>query len=798
MKRLLQITLLVSALAAHAEDPLEFEVADIRVEGLQRISEGAVFNTLPVNIGDRIGAQRIREALRALNDTGFFRDVELRRDESTLVVVVQERPTIRTFDLKGNKAIKTEDMSKSLRNVGLASGKILNRYMLEDVRQYLVDQYFARGHYDVHVDVRVEDQPGNLVDVHVDIDEGKVARIRQINVVGNERFSDEELLAGMGLKAHNLLSFYRGDDRYSRQALSGDLEKLRSYYMDRGYADFEITSTQVALAPEKDDLFITVNVFEGTTWKTGAVKLAGRFLVPEEVLRQFVVVKPGDTYSQRLIAMSEQRLRERLNEAGFGYAEVAAVPSPNAETGEIALTFQIEPNARTYVRHINFNGVEHTNDEVLRREFRQLEGGVLSNASIARSQERLQRLPYIEKVETETRRVEGTADLVDIDVTVEEGRSSMVGGGIGYSERQSFMLQGSYIDSNLFGTGDRLAVELNGGKYTQVFSVAHTDQYFTEDGVARSFNASYVERDRLTSSFSQFTTQTYSAGFGLGYPISEDQFFNVGLVYSHENLATAFSSSTQLRDWVRNNGDYYFRRVGRDRILGTLLDTVEITGSWLYDSRNRSLFPTRGGSHRLSVSIAPPINDVSFVTRQLPLAAVLPYPGRGMARPLSVVGDHQSWLVRARSATPRQCRRIVMCSRAAAIRCEVFATARWGHVIRWAIPTAATRECRRSSKPSFHCPPSSRPRLASPCSMTSASRSIWAIPSSVIRAAIARTTASISASCAALPVSPCSGCRPWVCSACRTRCRCAGRTRRDVSTATTSKRSSSRSEPRFK
>src|SRR6186713_2873059 len=326
MKRLLQITLLVSALAAHAEDSLEFEVTDIRVEGLQRISEGAVFNTLPVNIGDRIGTQRIREALRALNDTGFFRDVELRRDVSTLVVVVQERPTIRTFDLKGNKTIKTEDMSKSLRSVGLASGKILNRYMLEDVRQYLVDQYFARGRYDVGVDVRVEEQPGNLVDIHVDIDEGKSARIRQINVVGNEVFSDKELLAGMELKARNLLSFYKGDDRYSKQSLEGDLEKLRSYYMDRGYADFEITSTQVALAPEKDDLFVTVNVFEGKTWKVGAVKLAGRFVVPEEVLRQFVFIKPGDTYSQRLIALTEQSLRERLNEAGFGYAEVAAVP----------------------------------------------------------------------------------------------------------------------------------------------------------------------------------------------------------------------------------------------------------------------------------------------------------------------------------------------------------------------------------------------------------------------------------------------------------------------------------------
>ena len=614
MKLLLRIVLLVSAFAAHAEDSVEFEVAEIRVEGLQRISEGAVFNALPVNIGDRIGARRIREALRALNDTGFFRDVELRRDESTLVVVVQERPTIRTFDVKGNKNIKTEDMSKSLRNVGLASGKVLNRYMLEDVRQYLIDQYFARGHYGVRVDTQVEEQAGNLVDIHVDIDEGKVARIRQINVVGNERFSDAELLAGMELKRHNLLSFYRGDDRYSRQALSGDLEKLRSFYMDRGFADFEIASTQVALAPEKDDLFITVNVYEGTTWKTGAVKLAGRFAVPEEVLRPFVVVKPGDVYSQRLIAMSEKGLRDRLSEAGFAYAEVAAVPSPDPATGEIALTFQIEPNARTYVRHLNFTGVERTNDEVLRREFRQLEGGVLSNASITRSQERLERLPYIEKVETETRLVEGTADLVDVAVSVEEGPSSQIGGGIGYSERQSMMLNGSYIDSNLFGSGERLAIELNGGKYGQVFSVSHTDPYFTADGISRSFNASYVERDRLTSSFSQFTTQAYNAGFGFGYPLAEDQFFNIGLQFSHEDLATELGSSTQLLDWVRENGDSYFRRTSRDQIFGTLLDTVELTGSWLYDSRDRSLFPTRGGSHRLSVSIAPPINDVSYVT----------------------------------------------------------------------------------------------------------------------------------------------------------------------------------------
>jgi len=629
MKWLVTIALLATV-AAHADDssgPAEFTVGGIRVEGLQRISEGTVFNTLPINIGDHIGTQRVREALRALNDTGFFRDVEFRRDGSDLIIVVQERPSIRAFDVKGNKEIKSDDLMKSLRKAGLASGKILNRSTLEDVRQYLIEQYFARGRYDVRVDAKVEDQPNNTVDVHVDIDEGKRVKIRNINVVGNEHFTDQELLAGMELKASNWLSFYRGDDKYSRQALEGDMEKLRSYYMDRGYADFEITSTQVTLAPEKDDLFVTLNVFEGTTWKVGAVKLAGRFVVPEEILRAYVLVQAGDQFSRRLIVASEEALRNRLNDSGFGFAEVVTVPNPDPATGEVSLTFQIEPNARTYVRRVNFNGVEKTRDEVLRREMRQLEGAVLSNAAIDRSKERLQRLPYLAKVETETKPVPGTADLVDVDVTVEEGPSSTLGGGVGYSERQAFTLSGNFIDSNLFGSGDRLSIDLNGGQYGQVFSVAHTDPYFTVDGVSRSLSASYIERERITSSFSQFSTQTYSFGAGLAYPLSEAQYVNFGLTFSHENLATASTSSTQLRDWVRNNGDYYFRRVDGYRVLGTLLDTVEVTGGWLYDSRNRTLFPTSGGSHRLSLSYAPPSNGVSYATANLRSQQFFKIPG---------------------------------------------------------------------------------------------------------------------------------------------------------------------------
>jgi outer membrane protein insertion porin family len=611
------LLLMVLAVAgtARSQDPAAFIVTGIRVEGLLRIPEGTLLNSLPVNIGDTVSTQRIREALRAVYATGFFRHVEFRReDPGVLIVVVQEHPSIRNFAVAGNKEVKTDDLNKSLRGVGLASGKILNRSTLEDVRQFLTEQYFSRGRYGVLIDTMVEDVAGNMVDVHIDIDEGKRARIRQINIVGNSRFSDEELLAPLELGATNLLSFYRGDDQYSKQALEGDLEKIRSYYMDRGYAEFEITSTQVAMAPEKKDLFVTVNVFEGTTWKTGAVKMAGRFAVPEEILRQYVLIRPGDVYSQALISASEEALRNRLGDAGFAFADVVAVPAPNPGTHEIALTFQVEPHARTYVRRIDFKGVTKTRDEVLRRELRQLEGGTLSPVALQRSDERLQRLPYIEKVEHETRRVPGSEDLVDVEFDIEEGPSSQLSGGVGYSERQSFILNGSFIDSNLFGTGERLSLELNGGKYGQVFSIAHTNPYFTKDGVSRSLNASYVERERLTSSFSEFKTQTWSTGLGVGYPLSENQLVNFGLAYSHEDLSTVFSSSTQLRNWVRENGDSYFRRVGRDPVLGTILDMVELSASWMFDSRNRYLFPTAGGMHRFSLSATPPGGSVEFVT----------------------------------------------------------------------------------------------------------------------------------------------------------------------------------------
>ncbi|HVY82805.1 MAG TPA: outer membrane protein assembly factor BamA, partial [Steroidobacteraceae bacterium] len=290
----------------------DFTVSDIKVEGLQRVSEGTVYNYLPVNIGDRLTPTRVREAIRALYNTGFFRDVQLRREGNTLVVVVLERPSIESFEITGNKDIKTEDLQKSLRNVGLATGKTFDRSVLEDVKQYLTDQYFSRGKYGVRVDTNVEDVAGNKVKIKIDIKEGKRAKIRQINIVGNESFKEKDILDSFELKTPNWLSWYKQNDRYSRESLQGDLEKLRSFYMDRGYANFQIDSTQVAIAPEKDDIFITVNIHEGEVYKISDVKLAGTFVVPEAELRKYLLIQPGETFNRKLITSSQELMQNRL------------------------------------------------------------------------------------------------------------------------------------------------------------------------------------------------------------------------------------------------------------------------------------------------------------------------------------------------------------------------------------------------------------------------------------------------------------------------------------------------------
>jgi outer membrane protein insertion porin family len=584
-----------------------FVVGDIRVEGLRRIAEGTVFNYLPANIGETLDTRRIGEAVKSLYATGFFRDVELRRDGSVLVVAVVERPTIESFEVKGNKDIKTEDLEKSLRTVGLASGKSFDQSVLDEVKRYLTEQYFSRGKYSVVVDAKAEEVPDNRVKVSIDIHEGQRARIQQINIVGNSSFSEGELLSQLQLHTPNWLSWYRQDDRYAKEALSADFETLRSYYMDRGYADFAITSSQVAIGPEKNDIFVTVNVKEGEVYRVSDVKLAGDLRVPESELSRLIFMRPGETYSQRLITQSTEAIRLRLGLDGYAFAKIDAVPKLDTQGKQVALALVVDPGNRVYVRRINFLGTTSVNDEVFRREMRQLEGSYLSNAAVERSKIRLQRLPFIENVEVETTPVAGTPDLVDVDFSLKEGLPGQLGGGIGYSAAQGVILTGNAVHTNLFGTGQRLGLELSAGSLSKVYEVSWTDPYTTIDGVSRTISVSYRDIDRLTSSFSQFSTKLYSAGTEFAYPITELQTIRWGASLEHAELATPLSSSVQLQDWVRHNGDPFFTLLsGGDFVLGTEYDAVELSAGWVRDSRNRVLFPTRGALQKLTLSSTVP------------------------------------------------------------------------------------------------------------------------------------------------------------------------------------------------
>jgi outer membrane protein insertion porin family len=641
LRRLVIGVLASFAGAAGAQQATEdFTVGDIRVEGLQRISEGTVFNYLPVNIGDRLDQRHVQEAVRALFGTGFFSDIEFRRDGSTLVVVVHERPSIESFELSGNKDIKTEDLQKSLRGVGLAAGKTFDRSVLEEVRGFLTDQYFSRGKYAVRIDPRVEEVPGNKVRIKIDIVEGKRARIRQINLVGNTVYDDKELLDQFELTTPNWLSWYKQDDRYSRESLQGDIEKLTSYYQDRGYANFAVESTQVAIAPEMDDIFITLNLHEGEVYEVGEVKMAGTMKVPQAQLQRLLLVKPGQTYSRKLITQSQELISYRLGAEGYAFAKIDPVPTAHEDTKTVDLTFFVDAGSRAYVRRINFINTSAINDEVLRREMRQMEGSYLSNSLLERSKERLQRLPYIEKVEYETNPVPGTPDLVDVDFDVKEGLPGQFSGGIGYSESQSFMLNGSFVHSNFMGSGERVALELVAGQYSKTYSISHTDPYTNIDNVSRTIGFTYRDVTQYVSAASDFSTTTFSGTLEYGYPISEYAGLRFGLIAQRSDLiVNPLSSAREAVDWVQNNGNPYTQVIEHENpapdpddppiittttLFGTKFDTFELAGSIYFDSRNRAIFADRGLQHTLALAVTAPGSEVNYYTLRYDYLQLLP------------------------------------------------------------------------------------------------------------------------------------------------------------------------------
>lgn len=628
--------------ASAPSNPADFVVGDIRVQGLQRISEGTVFNYLPINIGDHLTPAAIREGMRALYATGFFRDVEMRREGNTLIVVVIERPSIEKFTIKGNKEIKTPQLKKSLRDVGLAEGKIFDRSVLDEVKQYLTDQYFSRGKYAVQITAKVEPRPDNKVDVAVHIIEGKRAVVREINIVGNTAFKEKDILDTLHLKTPNWLSWYKQDDRYSRDTLRGDLERIRSYFMDRGYANFQIESTQVQITPAKHNMFITVNIHQGDVFRVSQVKLAGRMVVPEPVLRKLLLIKPGEIYSRQLISKSQELIRYRLGADGYAFSKVEPVPTADKKDKTVSLTFYVEPGKRVYVRHINFTNESAINDETLRREMRQLEGGWLSNSALQRSKQRIQRLPFVKKVSYSTKPVAGSDDMVDVNYKIKEGLPGQFGGGIGYSGTYGISLNGNFVHSNFMGTGDRIALDINAGKYAKTYTFSETNPYTTIDGVSRTLSFTYRDVTQFVSSSSVFGTKQLTAALLYAYPISEYQYVELGLSANKNSLVTSQGySAQQAVNWVRSNGNTFSRVIGDTNgdgvinsldapytVYGTDFYTYELTAGWSMDSRNRALFATRGMRNAFSARLAIPPSNVRYYALSYQFVKYVPLWGR--------------------------------------------------------------------------------------------------------------------------------------------------------------------------
>ena len=603
----------------------EFVVSDMRVEGLRRISEGTVFNYLPINVGDNVDETRIQEAIKSLYSEGLFDDISVKREGKVLVVVVVERPSIEAFSIDGNKDIKTEDLMVSLRNVGMSRGRTFDRSVLENVTMFLREQYYDRGKYGVRIKADVEDRPNNTVRISVDVKEGDRAKIRQVNIIGNDSFQEDEIQEDFELGTANWLSWIRQDDRYSKESLTGNLEKLRSFYMDRGYADFRVESTQVAISPNKKDMFVTITIHEGERYNLSEIKLVGNNVIPDEDLERLIISQTGDMFNLQTLTNTSEMMSFRLGEEGYANAEIEPVPELNYDSKEVAVTFYIDPGSRMYVRRINFNGIKEVDDEVFRREVRQNEGAFVSNILIDRSKIRLQRLPFIEEVEVENNPVAGSPDLIDVDFDLKYRMPGQFSGGIGYSDFFKLNINGSITHTNFLGTGERVALQANSSKYSKQVSAAHTDYYTTMNGIRRTTSLNYRDYKQFTSAASALSTTSGGATLDFGYPLGEYQTVSMGLNLQQVEMLSSRYSTQQAIDWVGNNGKSYDAGNG---FTGTKFGNIELLAGWIYDSRNRTIFPDRGTKHQFFATFTLPGSEVEYWTTRYNFTRYQPIYGR--------------------------------------------------------------------------------------------------------------------------------------------------------------------------
>jgi outer membrane protein insertion porin family len=613
---LLLLSMLLLSLSVHAADG--FKVRDIQINGLQRISSGTVFDAMKIDLGDQVTPQQLASAAQRLYGTGYFRDIRFGEDNGVLVVNVVERPSIGALKIEGDLSIDADQLLEGLKSSGLAEGEIYQESTLASIRKGLIGQYSADGRYDVRVETDVKPQPRNRVAITIKVEEGQIAKIKRINIVGNEAFEDEALLDMFELKTGNWLSWYRKDNLYSTERLNGDLEKLRSYYYDRGYVRFQILSQQVSVTPDNEGVHITITVREGARYKVGKVSLKGELPMPEETLRKAIFAKPGEWFSRRVMTSSSEYLGKVLGSEGYFFANVNEVPVIHDDTKLVDLSFFIEPGQKVYVRNINFAGNTQTADEVLRREMRQPEGGKASNAAIEHSKLRLERLGFFESVTVETPAVPGRTDQIDVLYNVVEQPSGNLSASLGYSDTSGLVLGGQIQQKNFLGTGNAVNFNAQRSESTTTFSFGIMDPYYTPEGVSAGFNLFYRKTDYSKQNIANYDTDSYGGGVSLGYPLSETSKVSASINYRNNKIKVGSIPAVEIIDFVYDSGDLetctgdvlcYTRNKLEDN---PDFDIITLVMGWHQSTLNRGLFPTRGYSNRLGAEVATPLGDLSF------------------------------------------------------------------------------------------------------------------------------------------------------------------------------------------
>lgn len=588
-----------------------FKVEDIKVNGLQRIELGTFFTYLPIQVGETLDQARLPSVIRALNRSGAFQYIKVGRENDSLIITVEERPVIADIIIEGNKQLKTEDLLQGMKSAGFAKGEVFEAAALEAIASEIQNQYFSHGKYGVKVKTRAITMSRNRVQVRMDIDEGDPATIKEINIVGNKIFSDEELLEQFELSTGGMFSIFTSDDQYAKEKLSGDMEKLRNFYLDRGYLKFQIVSTQVAISPDRKNMFITINVDEGDKFTVKEIKFSGELIYTEEQLRALVPLRAGDTYSGAAISFAEERIAEWLGYKGYAFANVLSVPEIDERNLEVALTIFVDPKMRTYVRRIKFSGNESTDDHVLRREMRLMESEALSTQLIERSKTRLERLPYIESVSVETPKVEGTDDQVDVEFEIKERSAGTISGGLGYGSFYGLSLQASVSHENFLGSGNRVAFAINSSKAVKNYSFNFTDPYFTIDGISLGYNLFFRETDYSALNINRSSQKSLGAGLSWGVPLSEVSRLNFGGTFLRNQL-NSFAQNNQ-GGRAQNILDL-FEGFGLDPYVDTSLDfeLIELQTSWMRNTLNRGIFPDSGALNQVTLEASAPDSDLEY------------------------------------------------------------------------------------------------------------------------------------------------------------------------------------------